>query len=81
VNDAVFSLLAIYIGIANSDDRWFHRPRFFRPIQIREDSGFQLHELFSFFEVFKTFLALFESGAALASSRSLAGALGSRSSD
>jgi hypothetical protein len=35
-----------------------------------------LHELFSFFEVVKTFFALFESMAALAFSRSLAVALG-----
>ena len=81
VNGAVSSFLAIYIGIANSGDLRFCGPRLFQPVQIREDGGFQLHELFSFFEVVKTFLALFESSAALAFSRSLAVALGSWSGD
>jgi len=77
VSGAVSSFLAISKGNANRGDLGFCGPRLFQSIQIREDSGFQLHELFSCYEVDKTFLALFESSAALAFSRSLAVALGS----
>jgi hypothetical protein len=71
------SLLAIYIGIANPSDLRSCGSRLFQAIQIREESGFQLHEMFSFFEVVKTFLALFDSRAALVFARILAVALGS----
>jgi hypothetical protein len=81
VNGAVSSFLAICIGIANRGDFRFRGPRLFQPVQIREYGGFQLHELPGFFEVVKTFLALFESSAALAFSRSLAVAMGSLSGD
>ena len=78
VSGAVSSFLAIYKGNANRGDLRFCGPRLFQSIQIREDSGFQLHELFSCFEVYKTFLALFESSAALAFSQTLSVALRSR---
>jgi hypothetical protein len=77
VNSAVPSFPTIYTGIANRHDPRFGGPRFFQPVQIREDSGSQLHELFSLFEVVKAFSALFESMAALAFSRCPALALGS----
>jgi hypothetical protein len=67
----------IYIAIANCDDLRFCDPRLFQPFQIRKDGGFQLPELFSVLEVVETFFALFQSRAALASSRSLGVALGS----
>jgi hypothetical protein len=72
----VSSFPAVYIGIVNSCDLGFCEPRLFQPVQIRQDGGFQLQELFSFFEVVKTFFALFESMAALAFSRRSVVALG-----
>jgi len=77
VNGAVSSFLVIYIRIANCGGLRFCGPRLFNLVQIREDGGFQLHELLSIFEVVKTFLALFESTATLAIFYSLAIALGS----
>jgi len=71
------SFLAIHIGIANSGALRFCERRLLQPVQIRQDGAFQSHEPFSFFEVVKTFFALFESMAAIAFSRSLALALGS----
>jgi hypothetical protein len=76
VNGAVSGFPAIYIGIVSSGGLGFCEPRLFQPVQIRQDGGFQLQELFSFFEVVKTFFTLFESMAALAFSRRSVVALG-----
>jgi len=81
ITDGVSSFLVIYSGIARRYGARFCGPRLFYLVQIREDGGFQLHELLSLFEVVKTLLALFESSAALAVSRRQAIALGSWSGD
>jgi hypothetical protein len=77
VSGGASSFLTTYIGAANTGDLRFCERRLFQPVHVRHDGGFQPHEPFSFFEVVKTFFALFESMAAIAFSRSLAVALGS----